>query len=314
MTLAEFKDRMKNPPNFMIIMSNDYDLRTLYLKQFCKAHNSTPSFVESIDWKSKGRVLNTNQVLVLTDNADVISTPKPEYKAVSRKVVYLYTSIKKVPESTIDFYEGNILVIEDLTWAQASNILSKKHLNQSIIDYMKNNLDSPASMRLFGLQILDLSESLQMSDTEVFNRYYKNWMQSDISEEPGPFCDAILDGDFTFIFTYLEAQRGNEFFVYASIFRWLEQIMRFVSCGNDYWNKGGLVKAVYTNFQGRGLHNIPWVEWIYLYKTGLEFRRNIKVSERDPLTGLEVYVCTILRTLLDNRVIILDTADTAGGR
>lgn len=314
MTLAEFKDRMKNPPNFMIIMSNDYDLRTLYLKQFCKAHNSTPAYVESIDWKSKGRVLNTNQVLVLTDNADVISTPKPEYKAVSRKVVYLYTSIKKVPESIIDFYEGNVLVIEDLTWAQASNILSKKHLNQSIIDYMKNNLDSPASMRLFGLQILDLSESLQMSDTEVFNRYYKNWMQSDISEEPGPFCDAILDGDFTFIFTYLEAQRGNEFFVYASIFRWLEQIMRFVSCGNDYWNKGGLVKAVYTNFQGRGLHNIPWVEWIYLYKTGLEFRRNIKVSERDPLTGLEVYVCTILRTLLDNRVIIPDTADTAGGR
>lgn len=314
MTLAEFKDRMKNPPNFMIIMSNDYDLRTLYLKQFCKAHNSTPAYVESIDWKSKGRVLNTNQVLVLTDNADVISTPKPEYKAVSRKVVYLYTSIKKVPESTIDFYEGNVLVIEDLTRAQASNILSKKHLNQSIIDYMKNNLDSPASMRLFGLQILDLSESLQMSDTEVFNRYYKNWMQSDISEEPGPFCDAILDGDFTFIFTYLEAQRGNEFFVYASIFRWLEQIMRFVSCGNDYWNKGGLVKAVYTNFQGRGLHNIPWVEWIYLYKTGLEFRRNIKVSERDPLTGLEVYVCTILRTLLDNRVIIPDTADTAGGR
>ena len=314
MTLAEFKNRMKNPPNFMIIMSNDYDLRTLYLKQFCKAHNSTPTYVESIDWKSKGRVLNTNQVLVLTDNADVISTPKPEYKAVSRKVVYLYTSIKKVPESTIDFYEGNVLVIEDLTWAQASNILSKKHLNQSIIDYMKNNLDSPASMRLFGLQILDLSESLQMSDTEVFNRYYKNWMQSDISEEPGPFCDAILDGDFTFIFTYLEAQRGNEFFVYASIFRWLEQIMRFVSCGNDYWNKGGLVKAVYTNFPGRGLHNIPWVEWIYLYKTGLEFRRNIKVSERDPLTGLEVYVCTILRTLLDNRVIIPDTADTAGGR
>ena len=89
-------------------------------------------------------------------------------------------------------------------------------------------------------------------------------MQSEVSEEPGPFCDAILDGDFTFIFTYLEAQRGNEFFVYASIFRWLEQIMRFVSCGNDYWNKGGLVKAVYTNFQGRGLQNIPWVEWIYL--------------------------------------------------
>lgn len=314
MNLAEFKDKMKNPPDFMIIISNDYDLRTLYMKQFCKAHNSTPSYVESIDWKSKGRVLNTNQVLVLTDNADVISTPKPEYKAVNRKVVYLYTSIKKIPESTIEFYDGNVLVIEDLTWAQASNILSKKHLNQSIIDYMKNNLDSPASMRLFGLQILDLSESLQMSDTEVFNRYYKNWMQSDISEEPGPFCDAILDGDFTFIFTYLEAQRGNEFFVYASIFRWLEQIMRFVSCGNDYWNKGGLVKAVYTNFQGRGLHNIPWVEWIYLYKTGLEFRRNIKISERDPLTGLEVYVCTILRTLLDNRVIIPDTADTAGGR
>lgn len=314
MTLADFREKMKNPPDYFVIMANDYDLRTLYLKQFCKAHNATPSYVQSIDWKSKGRVLGTNQVLVLTDDADILSSPKPEYKPTNRKVVYLYTAIKKIPQATLDFFEDNVLIIEDLTWAQATNILRKKNLSQGIIDYMSKNADSPCIMRLFGLQVLDLAQSLDMTDTQVFNTYYKNWMQSDISEEPGPFCDAILDGDFTFIFTYLEAQRGNEFFVYASIFRWLEQIMRFVSCGNDYWNKGGLVKAVYTNFQGRGLQNIPWVEWIHLYKLGLQFRRQIKISERDPLTGLEVYVCTILRTLLDNRVIIPDTVDTAGDR
>lgn len=314
MTITEFKERMKNPPKFFIIMSNDYDLRTLYLKQFCKAHNATPVYTDSIDWKNKGRVLSNNQVVVLTDNADVLSTPKPEYKVSNRTVVYLYTSIKKIPESTIEFFDQNVLVLEDLTWAQASNILTKKKLSQSIIDHMKNNVDSPANMRLFGLQILDLADSMKMSDLDVFKIYFKPWMQSEISEEPGPFCDAILDGDFTFIFTYLEAQRGNEFFVYASIFRWLEQIMRFVSCGNDYWNTGGLVKAVYSNFQGRGLHNIPWVEWIRLYRLGLQFRRQIKISERDALTGLEVYVCTILRTLLENRIIIPDTANTAGGR
>lgn len=313
MTLSEFRNAMKSPPNYMIIMANDYDLRTLYLKQFCKAHNAEPAFVDKIDWKAKGRVLTTDKVLVLTDNSDIISDPKAEYKSTDRKIVFLYTSIKKVSETTINFFDNNVLVIEDLTQAQAVNILNKKKLNPAIIDHMKANLDTPALMRLYGLQIIDLAESLGLSDVEVFDSYYKPWMQSEISEEPGPFCDAMLDGDFNFIFKYLEAQRGNEFFVYASIFRWLEQIMRFVSCGNDYWNKGGLVKAVYTNFQGRGLQNIPWVEWIHLYKVGLEYRRNIKISERDALTGLEVYVCIILRTLLDNRIIIPDTVDIAGG-
>lgn len=312
MNLQDFKTRMENPPNHMVIMANDYDLRTLYLKQFCKAHNSVATFVESIDWKSKGRVLGASQVLVLTDDADILSLPKPEYKPSNRKVVYLYTSIKKIPQAAQEFFGDDILIIEDLTWAQAANILRKKNLSQSIIDHMSKNLDKPCTMRLFGLQILEMANDMGMSDLDTFNRYYKPWMQSDISEEPGPFCDAILNGDFTFVFTYLEAQRGNEFFVYASIFRWLEQIMRFVSCNNDFWNTGGLVKAVYTNFQGRGLQNIPWVEWIHLYKLGLNSRHNIKVSERDALTGLEVYVCTILRTLLDNRVIIPDTAGTAG--
>lgn len=311
MTITEFREKMKNPPKSFVIMANDYDLRTLYLKQFCKAHNAIPMFVESIDWKNKGRMLSTNQVLVLTDAKEVLESPKPEYKPENRTIVYLYTTIKKVPETVIEFFEGNVLVLEDLTWAQAANILNKKKLSPIVIEHMKNTLDSPAQMRLFGLQILDMATDLGMSDVDVFKSYYKPWMQSEISEEPGPFCDAILDGDFTFIFTYLEAQRGNEFFVYASIFRWLEQIMRFVSCGKDYWDKGGLVKAVYTNFQGRGLHNIPWVEWIYLYRLGLKSRHQIKVSERDPLTGLEVYVCTILQTLLNNRVIIPDTADTA---
>lgn len=314
MTLAQFKERLKNPPKYCIIMSNDYDLRTLYLKQFCKAHNATYINVESIDWKVRGRVLNTNQVQVLTDDWDIITNPKPEYKDVNRPTIYLYTSLKKIDASTTEFYDDNILILEDITWAQASNILTKKKLSPSIIDHMKRNVDSPARMRLFGLQILDLSASLGITDLEVFDTYYKDWMQSDISEDPGPFCDAILDGDFTFIWTYLEAQKGNEFFVYASIFRWLEQIMRFVSCGNDYWNKGGLAKAVYSKYQGRGLQNIPWVEWIHLYKLGIDARRRIKVSERDPLTGLEAYVCVILQTLLDNRIIVPDTVDTAVDR
>lgn len=312
MTITEFKDRLRTPPDIFVIMANDHDLRSLYLKQFCKAHHSEPKFVDKIDWKSRGRTLSTNQVMVLTDDMSVLTSPKPEYKETGKKIVFLYTSIKKIPESTVEFFDGNVLIIEDLTWAQSTNILKKKKLSQSIIDYMKNNLDNPGIMRLFGLQILDLSNSLGVSDIDVFNSYFKSWMQSEISEEPGPFCDAILDGDFTFIFTYLEAQRGNEFFVYASIFRWLEQIMRFVACGNDFWNKGGLVKAVYTKLQGRGLQNIPWIEWIYLYKTGLRFRHQIKTTERDALTGLEVYVCIILRTLLENRIIIPDSVGTAG--
>lgn len=314
MNIGEFRNVLANPPVVFIIMSNDYDLRTLYLKQFCKAHNAEPRFVSEIDFKNKSRMLSSNQVLVLTDFMDILSNPKPEHRDVPRPTVYLYTSIKKIPDTTLSFFNGNVLVIEDLTWPQAANILTKKGLSTSIIEHMKTSVDTPANMRLYGLQILELAKSLDTTDLEVFKTYYRPWMQSEISEEPGPFCDAILDGDFTFIFTYLEAQRGNEFFVYASIFRWLEQIMRFVSCNNDYWNTGGLVKAVYSNFQGRGLQNIPWVEWIHLYKVGLEFRKQIKVSERDALTALEVYVCCILQTLLDNRIIIPDSAGSVGGR
>lgn len=311
MNITEFKERMKPPPPVFVIMSNDYDLRTLYLKQFCKAHNAEPTYVDKIDWKSKGRVLGKKQVLVLTDDSDILSSPKPEHKQVNRPVVYLYTAIKKIPKTTVDFFDDNVLVIEDITWAQAVNILTKKKLGKPIIEYMQSNVDTPALMRLFGLQILELAKDLGETDAAVFETYFKPWMHSDMSEDPGPFCDALLDGDFSFIFTYLEAQRGNEFFVYASIFRWLEQIMRFVSCGNAFWEKGGLAKAVYSKLQGRGLQNIPWVEWIQLYKLGLQSRKNIKISERDPLTGLEVYVCTILRTLLDNRIIIPDTVGTA---
>ena len=314
MNIGEFREVLKNPPKVFIIMSNDYDLRKLYLQQFCKAHNSEPRHVSEIDFKNKSRMLTNNQVIVLTDFMEILSDPKPEHRDVPRPTVYLYTSIKKIPESTVNFFSNNVLIIEDLTWPQASNILTKKGLSTSIIEHMKTCVSTPAAMRLYGLQILQIAESLDVSDLEAFKTYYKPWMQPEVSEEPGPFCDAILDGDFTFIFTYLEAQRGNEFFVYASIFRWLEQIMRFVSCNNDYWNTGGLVKAVYSKFQGRGLQNIPWVEWIHLYKVGLDYRKQIKVSERDPLTALEVYVCTILQVLLDNRIIIPDTADTAAGR
>lgn len=312
MNISEFRTRLKDLPRVFIIMANDYDLRTLYLKQFCKAHNAEPVYVDKIDWKSQGRVLTNNQVFVLTDNQDILNAPRSEYKNANRPVVYLYTSIKNIPKSTIDFFDGDVLVIEDITWAQAANILTKKKLDKTIIDHLKSNLETPALMRLFGLQILDLAADLDETDTSVFNTYFKPWMQSELSENPDPFCDALLDGDFSFIFTYLAAQGGNEFFVYASIFRWLEQIMRFVSCGNEYWDKGGLVKAQYSKLQGRGLQNIPWVEWIQLYKLGLKSRRQIKISERDALTGLEVYVCTILRTLLDNRIIIPDTVGTVG--
>ena len=70
MNLAQFREVIKSPPNVFVIMANDYDLRTLYLKQFCKAHRATPTYVDSIDWKSKGRILGNNQVFVLTDDME----------------------------------------------------------------------------------------------------------------------------------------------------------------------------------------------------------------------------------------------------
>ena len=49
----------------------------------------------------------------------------------------------------------------------------------------------------------------------------------------------LLNKDFNFVH-YLEQQAGNEFYVYAAIFRWLENLLRFLASRGDYWNKGGL--------------------------------------------------------------------------
>lgn len=303
-----------NLPKYLVIAANDYELRKIYLNLYCKAQNCKPRIVESIDFKNKARTLGVPEVQVLVDYKPAIDKPKEEYINSSKLIVYLYTNTKWITSAVDKFYNGNVIVINDLTRTQAENLLSRKGLDDSIIEYLSENIESPTQMRLYGLQILLNAKELNMTNIECFEKLYKNDLRSELSEEPTPFLDAILDSNYSFVFEYLEAQKYNEFYVYAAIFRWLENVLRFVACNRDYWNTGGLVKAVYGPLQNKGLEKVPWITWIHIYKLGIQLRDQIKLTERDPLSALEVYVCYIIQTLVEHQVIKPVTASTADAR
>lgn len=316
MTIKDYLDILHsdNKPSYFIICSTDSELRNIYVDRFCKAHNCKPHYVESIDFKNKTRCLATREVLILTDYKPVVETPKIEYSSTNKLIIYLYTNPKWITKEVDKFYNGNTVIIPEITKLQAENILYRKEIDQEIIDYLLENVSNPTEIRLYGLQVKTLAAELDMSQTECFNVYFKPHLKSEISEEPTPFLNAILNSNYTFVFDYLSQQRGNEFYVYSGLFRWLENILRFVACERDYWHKGGLVKAVYGDFQNKGLERIPWITWIHLYEVGIKIREQIKLTERDALSGLEVYVCYIIQTLVENQVIKPVSVNTAASR
>lgn len=314
MNIPEFLAELANKPTYFIITSNDSDLRRLYINRFCAAHNAKPKFVEKIEFKNKSRSLIKNEVLILTDFDAVLDKPKAEYKTTDKTVLYVFTKLKNVKAETEQFYDNRVLHISDLTEQQADNILEKQGLDADVIKFLNENAPNPSCIRLWGLQVIDLADSLKMSQSECFNIYFKPYLKTDIDEEPTPFLNAILDSDYSFVFEYLESQRGNEFWVYAALFRWIEQLIRFVTCNRDYWNGGGLVKAVYSNFQNRGLEHMPAVEWIQIYHLGLAARERIKLTERDAMAGLETFVCTIINKLVRNGITKPVTVVTAADR
>lgn len=304
MNIPEFLEAMKKPIEhpYFVICSTDSELRHIYVNLFCKAHNCKPRYVESIDFKNKTRSLGVKEVLVLTDYKPVLETPKPDYINSSKLIIYLYTNPKGINKEVEKFYNNNVLIISEITRQQAENILYKKELEKDIIDYLTMNVNNPTEIRLYGLQVKALAADLNISQAECFDTYFKPHLKSELSEEPTPFLNAILNSDYTFVFDYLSQQGGNEFYVYSGLFRWIENILRFVACERDYWYKGGLVKAVYGDFQNKGLERIPWVTWIHLYEVGIRMREQIKLTERDALSGLEVYVCYIIQTLVEGQV------------
>lgn len=290
-------------PNYFIICSTDTELRLVYLKLFCEAYNCNYKYVDNIEFKNRTRVLGKTEVLVLTDFKPVIEKPHEMYKEYSRPIVYMYTSPKGITTEIEKFYDNRVLVVSEITREQAENILLKKGLAEPAIQYFCENISNPTYVRRYGLQMLALCKDLNMDQQTCFETYYKEQVRADISEEPEPFFKAILTKDLDFVCEYLKQQSGNEFYVYAAIFRWLENLLRFLASKGDYWNKGGLVKAVYSQYQNNNWSNITYLDIIRLYDMGIEYRDTIKSTERDPLTALEVYTCCITQCLIDHQVI-----------
>lgn len=305
MTIPEYLKLLDQtpPPNYFIICSTDAELRLVYLKLFCEAHRCKYRYVENIEFKNRSRVLGNPEVHVLTDFKPVIDKPHEMYKEYTRPVVYMYTNPKGITKDIEKFYDDRVLIISEITREQAENILLKKGLAEPAIQYFCENIPNPTYVRRYGLQMLDLCKDLNIDQRTCFEIYYKEQVRADISENPEPFFKAILNKDFNFVYTYLEQQAGNEFYVYAAIFRWLENLLRFLASRGDYWNKGGLVKAVYSQYQNYNWSGLSFVEIMHLYDKGLAYRDAIKNTERDPLTALEVYVCYIIHNLIVSHVI-----------
>lgn len=305
MTIQEYLNIIDSgdPPNYFIICSTDTELRLVYLKEFCAAHMCGYRHVENIDFKNRTRVLGKPEVQVLTDFKLILEKPQELYKEYTRPVVYMYTNPKGITKEIEKFYDERVLVVSEITREQAENILLKAGLAEPAIQYFSENITNPTIMRRVGLQMLELCKDMNMNQQQCFETYFKDQYRAELSENPEPFFNAILCKDFDFVFAYLEQQGGNEFYVYASIFRWLENLLRFLASKGDYWNKGGLVKAVYSNYQKNNWSGITYLDIIHWYDKGIACRDAIKSTERDALTALEGYTCYIIQQLMVHQVI-----------
>ena len=306
MTIAEYLDVLKSEtiPNFFIICSTDTELRLVYLKLFCEAHQCRYKYVESVDFKARTRVLGKKEVLVLTDFKPVLSNMSEMYKEYNRPVVYMYTNPKGITKEVEQFYDNRVLIINEITKDQAEFILTKKGVAKPAIDYFIEHVKNPTYVRRYGLQMLSLCAELNISQEECFKTYYESQLRKDLDEDPTPFFKHLLERDFTFVYEYLSQQGGNEFYVYAAIFRWLEKLLRYKTGGTDYWDKGGLGKYDNTDLFKHNTWSrltIPMI--ISLYDKGIKYQNDIKNTERDALTALEVYVCCIIHTLIKTGAI-----------
>ena len=149
MNIPEFIAELANKPTYFIIMSNDSDLRRLYINRFCAAHNAKPKLVEKVEFKNKSRSLIKNEVLVLTDFDAILEKHKPEFKTTDKTVLYVFTKIKTVKEETAAFYHNRVLTIADLTVQQADNILEKQGLDSDVIKFLNDNAPNPSCIRLW---------------------------------------------------------------------------------------------------------------------------------------------------------------------
>ena len=91
MTIQEYLNIIDsdNPPNYFIICSTDTELRLVYLKEFCAAHNCGYRHVENIELRNRTGVLGKPEGLELTDCKPVHEKPQDMFKEYTRPVVYM---------------------------------------------------------------------------------------------------------------------------------------------------------------------------------------------------------------------------------
>lgn len=299
MTLIEFLKVLKeDKPKFIIMYCGDADLRKVYINKFVAVHGGKPVYKETIDAGKQPRVIGVKPVFIITDCDEPIKKPSEHYKSVKYPTLLLYTGKKKPTKAVEDVYNDCMVVIPEVTGEQATSLLRKIGLPDDIIDYLKDKTGSVQEAILLGRQLVELSKDLALDLESCFDIYYRpNLVNRNLDEEPTEFLNAILQRKYNDVFEYLNGQHGNELFIYASLLNWLEDIIKFCSCNDDYWNDAGLVAAKYRPLQAANVQRVPYLTLINLYEQGLRSMQSIKINEADPSSALEVFVCYIIQIL-----------------
>jgi len=298
MTIPEYLKAVGEKKLFFVLYCEDTDLRAVYVKKFLEAHNGIPAIRESLDLGKQPRQIGKKPVYLVMNWEPGRRAPKHSHAKVNVPVMLIYTSGKPT-QAQIDAYGDCVVEIPPVTGAQVTTLLKKQGLTDSIIDYLKEKTDTTQEALLIGKQISELSSDLSQPVEETFKAYFYNSLKNrNIDEEPTEFLQGILRGDATLCFDYIASQVGNEFFVFASLLNWIEDIIRFCSCNGDYWNDAGLVAIKYRPFKDANLSRIPYIKWIQLYQDGLSILQSLKINQPSPSTSLEVFLCHIIRTLM----------------
>lgn len=288
----------KEKPLFMTMYCDDPELRPIYVNMFVKTHGGVIVNRDSLELGKQPRMIGKKPVYIVTDWEPGRKNPKPSYSHTHVPVLLLYTSGKPTA-AQLEAYNNKVVEIPPVTGAQVTTMLTKAGLDEGLIEYIKSKTDTTREALLIGKQVAELAKDLGMAINDCFNTYFANSLKNrNIDEEPTEFLDSLLTGRANVCFEYLASQVGNEFFVFASILNWLEDIIKFCSCEGDYWNNARLVAARYKPFRDANLQRIPFSNWVRLYEDGLRIMQSIKINQPDPNACLEVFVCHIIRILM----------------
>lgn len=298
MSVQAFLTALADKPKFYILICPDSELRSVYIKLFTEAHGGKPVYRDTVDIGKQPRTIGPKPVYIVLDYEPVLKKPSAAYKETSYPVLVLFTKEKTISTAMEEVYADCLAEIPSITGEQATAALRKNNVPEYMIEYLKAKTSTTQEAILVGKQLMSLATELGIPAQQCLDLYFRKALDGrNEDEEPTEFLQGILTRNYQTVFYYLQAQLGNELFVFSCLLNWIQDMIKFCSCGGQYWEEGGLVAAKYNPFKQAKIIRIPFIKLVRLHEFGLKTMQSIKLNEPDPSAALEVFVCRIIQTL-----------------